>query len=232
MGPGCGVPDFVDPKIYGDNNLSQGTLRIQQLKSGLQFDFRLFNLSRPNHVITAWLLWKDPLSTDRGGVFQVADIVSPCAPYTAAFTSGFGREPNEFVYTSKTEARLNIKLNFNPTFPGEGALTRKVPCFQKDVPGIQGTLYKQFPVPGAGDDVFVPTSSDYLRSYDPKTGFEKLDARRIPNVVRSPDKALVVEVINHLDNTTHGISPGAFMVDHYSLLIFSLQGVQIGASTV
>lgn len=184
-------------------------------------------------MLTAWFLWRDPSLADRPKIYKVANIDAPCAPFTAGFTSGLRRDPNEFIYTSPTESRLKVRLNFNPTFPGEGALTRKVPCFQKDVPGIEDTALKQFTLPRAGDISFVLTSSDNpLGKYNPKTGYEILDAKRRPEVVRSPDKAFILEVVNHLDNTTHGISPGATMVDHYTIMIFPIAEVHIGSRTV
>lgn len=231
-GSGCGIPKSVDPKIYGDNSNSRGLLGILPGKSGLEFDIRLFNLSRPDHVMTAWIFWANPFSTNLPPIFQVADVASPCAPFTAGFPTGLGREPNEFVYQSATEARLKVRLNFNPTFPGEGALVRRVGCFQKDVPKIKGTRFEQFPIPRGYKTVFVPTSNNFLRKYDPETGFEVLNANKRPKVVRSPVKALFIDVVSHLDKTTHGISPGAFMVDHYSLMTFPLDIVQIGNKTV
>lgn len=232
-GPGCGIPEYVDPEIFGDNNNSRGILSISPRRSGLRLDIRLFNLSRPDHILTAWLVWTDPNDPNRPDVFKgPADIVSPCAPFNAAFTSGFGREPNQFQYVSRTEARLTVNLNFNPTFPGEGALARGTYCFQKDIPGIQNTEFRQFPLSRGGGDVFVPTTSAFLRRYDPRTGFELLDRRGNPEVVRSPTSAMMVAVASHIDLATHGISPGAFMFDHFELMAFPVQDVQVGRRTV
>lgn len=112
------------------------------------------------------------------------------------------------------------RLNFNPTYAHEGALTRETFSFQKDVVGIQNKWVRQYPTPGG---VFIPTSSSYLRRYSRKTGFEKLNRSGRPYIVRSPVKALGVEIIAHVDKTTHGISQGVGGVDHYFVLFFPFE---------
>lgn len=110
-----------------------------------------------------------------------------------------------------------MSLNFNPTLANEGALTRETFSFQKDMVGIQNT---QFAQPAAAGGVFIPTSSSYLRKYDSNTGYELLDKNGDPQVVNSPVKALGVEVIAHVDKSTHGISQGVGGVDHYAVIFF------------
>lgn len=80
------------------------------------------------------------------------------------------------------------------------------------------------------DGVFIPTSSSYLRMYDKASGFEKLGPDGVPLVARSPVKALGVEVIAHLDKTTHGVSQGVGGVDHYFVIFFPFEG-PIGTRT-
>lgn len=139
------------------------------------------------------------------------------------------QEPNRFRYADKSTARFRTQLNFNPTYAGEGALTRFLYSFQKDVPGIQSTSWQQHAIAGTGGR-FVPTSSDYLRTYDPKTGWEVLDGNGRPVVVRSPLKAIGVAVVAHLDRTTHGIAPGYLGVDHFEIASFLLE--KFGKPTV
>lgn len=68
--------------------------------------------------------------------------------------------------------------------------------------------------------MYIPTSSDYLRQFDPDSGFERLDDNGVPLVVRSPVRALGVEIIAHVDRMTHGIAQGVGNVDHYFVLFF------------
>jgi len=82
--------------------------------------------------------------------------------------------------------------------------------------GIQSTKFAQY----KAGDVYIPTSSSYLRKYDNKTGYELLDKYGNPEVVNSPVKALGVEVIAHTDKTTHGISQGVGGTDHYAVIFF------------
>lgn len=161
---------------------------------------------------------------------QVADHVSPCAPYTASYSSGMSREePNRLRYVGRKTASFYTRLNFNPTYGGEGALTRYLYSFQKDVPGIQRTAQRQPAIRGAGGR-FMPTSSDYLREYDPKTGYEKLDRSGKPVIVRSPLKAIGIAIVAHIDKTTHGIAPGYLGVDHFEIASFKLK--KFGRRTV
>lgn len=156
--------------------------------------------------------------------------MSPCAPFDAPFFSGLGREPNEFRYVSPTSAVLRARLNFNPTYANEGPLHRMVPCFQRDVPGIQRTPQRQFPNPRTGE--FVPSASSFLRKYDPATGFELRDADGRPELIRSPTRALAIIVASHLDRLTHGVTPGNFMTDHYDLMVFKIGDIVLGKPTV
>lgn len=157
--------------------------------------------------------------------------MSPCAPSNAGFTAGLGREPNQFRYVGPTTAKLKVRLNFNPTFPNEGALTRMTHSFQKDVPGIQDTELRQYPLIRS-DGLYSPSSSSYLRRYDPGTGFEILGPDGWPELVRSPTKAIAIIIASHFDRTTHGITAGHFMFDHHDLMAFPLEKVTIGQPTV
>lgn len=227
-GPGCGIPSFVNATEFGDNANSVGILRVIPQQRGLTMDLQVMNLSRPDLVITAWVLWVDENNPDNPDVFQVADVASPLTSYRAAFSSGMGRDPNRLTYVSATEARLRVRLNFNPTYSNEGALARRTSCLQSDVPGIQDTELRQPMVPGREQRIGV--SSDFLRRYDQNTGFERLDRNGRPLVVRSPVSALAVTLIAHTDRMTHGISPGDLVVDHFEVMSFFFRG-EIGNPT-
>lgn len=222
----CGTPPFVNTTVFGDNLSTTGFLQATPTSSGLDIFIRLNNLPRNDLVLTAWLIWT-PFGVSEPSIFKVANHASPCAPFTARFGTGFSTEPNELSQVDKNSAILRTSLNFNPTFAGEGALTRETFCFQKDVPGIDGTVAAQFPTP---DRVFIPSSSSYLRLYDQETGFEKLlNGNPVP--VRSPVKSLGVEIVAHVDKTTHGISQGIGGVDHYFIIFFPFEK-EIGEPTV
>lgn len=155
---------------------------------------------------------------------QTALGASPCAPFDASFSSGLGTEPNMFRYISRSKAILDVTLNFNPTFSGEGALIRGRGNFQATVPGIGSTMFRHYRTPpgSEGNGARIPTSSDYLRVYDRSTGFEKLGMDGKPIVARSPVRAANIVVIAHVDRTTHGINPGIPGVDHYGVIFFPL----------
>lgn len=137
----------------------------------------------------------------------------------AGYPGGLGKDPNRLEYAGPRRASLKVELDFNPTYPGEGPLTREISSFQYEVPGIQKTKYRQYESK-AGE--FVPTSSDFLRVYNPETGYEKLDRNGIPLVLRSPVKAFWIEVDVHLDRTTHGISAGLLNHDIFTMLGFRI----------
>lgn len=108
---------------------------------------------------------------------------------------------------------------------------RMEPCVQKDVPGIQDTEARQYQLSGS-DGLYSPSTSSFLRRYDPDTGFEILRPDGRPEVVRSPTRAITIIVASHIDRTTHGITPGRVTFDHYDLMAFPLDKVTIGKPTM
>lgn len=70
-GPGCGIPDYVDPETFGDNNNTRGTLRITPRRSGLTLSIKLVDLPKPDLVLTAWLAWADPNDPKKPSIFKV-----------------------------------------------------------------------------------------------------------------------------------------------------------------
>lgn len=155
---------------------------------------------------------------------SVALGASPCAPFDASYSTGLGMDPNTFRYTTRNKAVLDVTLNFNPTYRFEGPLTRGSANLQASVPGIGMTRYRHYKTPpgSEGNGVRIPTSSDYLRMYDRRTGFETLGMDGKPVVARSPVRSANVVVIAHVDRTTHGISPGIPGVDHFAVIFFPL----------
>lgn len=166
-------------------------------------------------------------------IWQVAAYpVAPCAPTTAAYTSGLAREPNEFRFTSRTSAQLKVRLDFNPTLAREGPLAQSIGCLQRDVKGIENTPYRQFPLQRSDGMGFNPATSAFLRRYDPDTGFELKGRGGRPRLVRSPNKALAFLITSHVDRTTHGITPGRYLLDHHDLMLFPLEDVVVGSKMV
>lgn len=74
-GPGCGIPEYIDPAVFGNNNNSRGTLRITPRRSGLTLSFTIVDLPRPDLVLTAWILWSDPTNPNKPKVFKVRFVV-------------------------------------------------------------------------------------------------------------------------------------------------------------
>lgn len=147
VGNSCGIPDFADVNVFGDNMDTTGVMRatpiIDDDGGGLHLRISLANLPKPDLVLTAWIIWV-PGGVTEPEIFEVANHAIPAAPTTAGYTSGFGVDPNEFQYTSSKRAVLDVRLNFNPTYPGQGPLTRENFCFQKDVVGIKKTDLRQY----------------------------------------------------------------------------------------
>ena len=57
---------------------------------------------------------------------------------------------------------------------------------------------------------------------DDFTGFQVLDHDYRPVLLESPVPAIAVAIVAHADDTTHGISPGVPMVDHFEVVSFML----------
>lgn len=104
-------------------------------------------------------------------------------------------------------------------------------CFQKDVVGIQDTELRQYPLLRS-DGLYSPSSSAYLRRYDPDTGFEIRGPDGWPELVRSPTRATAVIIASHFDHAMHGLIARHFMFDHHGLRSFPLEKVTIGQPTV
>lgn len=221
-GPGCGIPAFVNATEFGDNSRTNATLVLKLGRNRAVLDFTLDNLPKPDLVLTAWLVWLGgPGPTP--DVFTFASAVSPCSSFRARYSAGMNREPNQFRYTSATQARLNASLNFDPTRPNQGALVANNPTLQSNVPSIQSSPLRQPPARGTRD-AFIPITGHFLRRYDAATGFQRLDRRGRPVPVRSPVRARAVVVAAHIDRATHGLLPGLPGVDHYEIVSFALTG--------
>lgn len=63
-GNSCGIPDFVDPSIFGDNADTTGTLRALSRSRGLDLTITLTKLPKPDLVLTAWIIWTPFGETD------------------------------------------------------------------------------------------------------------------------------------------------------------------------
>lgn len=70
VGDSCGVPAFVDVAQFGDNKNTTGRMFVTPSTTGLKIDIRLFNLPRPDLVLTAWIIWV-PFGQTKPPIFQV-----------------------------------------------------------------------------------------------------------------------------------------------------------------
>lgn len=71
VGDSCGIPDFVDPKVFGDNMDTTGNMFISQGRQGLNLHIELDNLPKPDLVLTAWIIWT-PFGDTEPPVFKVS----------------------------------------------------------------------------------------------------------------------------------------------------------------
>ena len=78
---GCGVLPFMDQKVFGNNADSRGVAVATPTKHGMRFTLRLKRLSRPNLVLTAWLVYALPGNPRNPPIFNVR------TPPSAARTS-------------------------------------------------------------------------------------------------------------------------------------------------
>lgn len=72
-GTGCGVPEFLDQTKFGDNSNSRGAVRIIPTSDGgMDLTFVLEGLSRPDLVLTAWIVWAIPGNPENPSIFNVS----------------------------------------------------------------------------------------------------------------------------------------------------------------
>jgi hypothetical protein len=237
------LPQDLDPRFISPNPTGRVHVLVKKDDTAI-VAIHLRGLA-PHLVITAWLAYffppgpvPDTIFAPLGpGLPPIAGVAVPLAPTTAAFTEGMGREPNQFV-THGDQAHLVVHLDYNPLKPGQGPLRNETGLVtQAAVPA--GSAAEQpvccpngFPVPRP-----QPLGGSFLRLFDPLTGLQFRGANGRPELLRSPVPAVVIALVVHIDDTTHGISAGLPIPprpdvsvaagDHYTLGLFDLRAFHL-----
>lgn len=237
--PPCVLPHGLDPRFISPHPSGQAYLRVKDDDTAT-IAIYLEGLA-PHLVITAWLAYffppgptPDPIFDPIGsGLPPVAGVAVPLAPTNAAFTEGLGREPNRFAVWGD-KGWLVTHLNYNPLKPGQGPLHNEAASVtQAAAPAgsraEQGNCCPNgFPAPRP-----QPLGASFLRLFDADTGLQLLGPDGRPELLRSPVPAVVIALVVHIDETTHGISAGLPIPprpdvdvtagDHYTLGLFDLR---------
>lgn len=229
-------PRFVPPAPEGRARLwirPDGTARARIDLEGLA----------PDLLITAWASYffpggpaPHPIFAPTEGAAGTAAVSVPLAATTARFSEGLSREPNQLQNLPEGRAFLLATLDWNPLEPGEGPLRNGLrETDQADAPPGSGA--EQPPCcPDLPAPVFQGVGASFLRVFDPATGFQRIGPDGRPELVRSPLSVAFIAVVVHIDETTHGISPGipilpipgmpATAGDHFLLGLFDLRPFQ------
>lgn len=68
----CGVPSYVDVEQFGNNSGTIGNMYLSKgSNGGLGVEIQLYNLPRPDLVMTAWIVW-DVFGDNPPGIFAVS----------------------------------------------------------------------------------------------------------------------------------------------------------------
>lgn len=212
-----------------------GQVVVTETSGGVTLELTVSGL-KPNTVHSFWQVFdttRPPFITDPVlGLAVVTDnslgTLAPARPNTPAvddrsgFKGGTGLDPNGFVTDGNGNAKLTVKLNYDPTKPGT------VPV----VLGGQGETVQVAPVTGPGSCVATPGSSfnalvdsAYVRQYDSsrkEASFQIHEGFYRAKLVRGTAASFVV--VEHLDGLTHGHVPGVMFAvsgcgDHIGRLI-------------
>ncbi|MCI0539852.1 MAG: hypothetical protein L0Z50_31980 [Verrucomicrobiales bacterium] len=237
--PPCALPSRLDPRFVSPNPSGRARLIVKDDDTAI-VAIDLSGLA-PNLVMTAWAAYYFPPGPTPHPIFDrlapglppVAAVSAPLAPTRAGFTSGLGREPNQFV-THGDKAWLRVHLDYNPLKAGQGPLRNEASLItQLAAPADSGAEQplccpNGFPVPQP-----QPIGAAFLRVFDPATGFQLKEPDGRPMLLRSPVPTVVIAVVVHIDDSTHGISAGipippapgipATSGDHFTLGLFDLR---------
>ncbi len=212
-----------------------GQVVVTETSGGVTLELTVSGLT-PNTVHSFWQVFdttKPPFLTDAVlGLAVVTDknlgtlaAVRPNTPAVddrSGFKGGTGLDPNGFVTDANGNAKLTVKLNYDPTKPGMAPI----------VLAGQGETVQVAPVTGPGACVATPGSSynalvdsAYVRQYDSsrkEASFQIHDGFFRAKLVRGTVASFVV--VQHLDGLTHGHVPGVMFAvsgcgDHVGKLI-------------
>lgn len=239
--PPCIFPQELDPKFVSPNPSGQAQVLVRDDDTA-RIRINLKGLA-PHLVVTAWLAYYFPPGPTPAPIFggsglpAVAGVAVPLAPTHAAYTEGLSREPNQFVIHGD-RGRLVAQLDYNPLKPGQGPLRNELaPVTQAAAPAGSSAAQPVccpmgFPIPRP-----QPIGASLLRVFDQISGLPLLGADGRPQLLRSPVPAVVIAIVVHIDETTHGISAGipippipgipATAGDHYTLGLFDLRALHL-----
>jgi hypothetical protein len=240
--PPCVVPSGLDPRFISPN--PSGHARLTATPNGrTKVRIDLDGLA-PDLVITAWLAYYFPPNPPAGhpvfaGMPPVAGVAVPLAPTDAAFTEGLGWEPNQFLVRGD-RGRLNVALDYNPLKAGEGPLRNELVQTHQAAAATGTGAHQPNCCPNALPNPRPqPIGASFLRKFDQATGLPVLGPDGRPELLRSPIPAVVIAIVVHIDNTTHGISAGipippspmasASNGDHYTLGLFDLRAFHMAS---
>jgi hypothetical protein len=242
--PPCAVPDGLDSKFVSPNPSGKAHLEVKD-DSTTEVKIELEGLA-PDLVITAWTAYFFPPNPPSDPIYDLfrplgeglpplAAVSAPLAPTDAAFTEGLGPEPNQFI-TNRDKAELTIELDYNLLGLHQGPLRNEASLVTQaaapeDSPAEQPVCCPDgVPAPRP-----QPIGASLLRQFDQTTGLPVLGADGRPELVRSPIPAVVIALVVHIDETTHGISAGVLIPpipgisattgDHYTLGLFDLRAL-------
>jgi hypothetical protein len=241
--PPCALPDELDSKFISPNPSGQAHLEVKD-DGTTEVKIELEGLA-PDLVITAWSAYYFPPNPPSDPVYDIfrplgeglpplPAVSAPLAPTDFAFTEGLGREPNQFTVKDNGKAELTVELDYNLLQPNQGPL-RNEASLVTQAASPDGSPAEQ-PVccpDGVPAPRPQPIGASFLRQFDQTTGLPALGTDGRPELVRSPLPAVVIAVVVHIDETTHGISAGipippipgisATTGDHYTLGLFDLR---------
>ncbi len=252
--PPCLLPVGLDPKFISPDPSGLAHIVVRDDDSAT-FTIDLDGLA-PGLVVTAWVSYFFPPGAGPDPIFDpvedpddptevsraVAAVSAPLAATSAGFSAGLGTDPNCFLYSNDSQARLKVNLDYNPLKAGQGPLRNGlVDVLQEDAWEGSGAEQGNCCPDGWPDPVLdakpQPIGSSYLRIFDPVTGFPVLTADGWQELLRSPVPVAFIAIVAHTDETTHGINPGipifpipgvsASVGDHFLLGLFDLRDLHL-----
>ena len=205
--PPCVVPVGVPPQFISVSPTGTAYYTVRD-DGTVSFDIKVRGLAT-GMVVSAWLVWYFPgLETPPDPIFigtpPVADLSVPLAPTTSSFSAGLGKDPNRLA-TNGGFAEIKVVLDYNPFEAGQGPLRNALAFVNQSLAPVGNVAYQPPCCPGSS---YEPVGASFLRSFDPLTGFQILDSKGKPQLIRSPVPGAFIAIVTHLDLQTHGVVAG------------------------
>ena len=179
---------------YDLNASGDGTVTLKINPNRVQVEIRG---ALSNTLYTVWTDFRNrapvkELAADHPGLV-LARRVAPTFATVAGVTSGMGLDLNGVITNGKGNATLNIRLDYNLLETGAS-------------PVVAADLVEQGPERLVG--------GGWMRQYDDATNRQLVDAEGLPELVRATAQGITM--VGHVDNLTHGHTPGTDIVDRFS----------------